>query len=137
MWLATKRLVEPIPAVDKFKIVWPEIEKQNEDIHLKRVQEANTNGDLTQETHLRLLDLVDDPASEVEAAINDAQQILVASGVTKEEAQMVANDLKAIAAEVQKNAQATQQKLSGVAAPAPASAAPASPASRPKLPRAR
>lgn len=43
------------------------------------------------------------PASEVNRAIADAQVILAASGVTKQDVQTIANDMKAIVAEFQKN----------------------------------
>lgn len=43
------------------------------------------------------------PASEVNQAIADAQVILAASGVTKQDVQTIANDMKAIVAEFQKN----------------------------------
>lgn len=43
------------------------------------------------------------PAAEVNQAIADAQVILAASGVTKQDAQTIANDMKAIVAEFQKN----------------------------------
>ena len=47
------------------------------------------------------------------AAIADAQAILLASGVTKDEVQLVVNDLKAIAAEAQKNLPSGGGKLKG------------------------
>ncbi|MFN0112200.1 MAG: hypothetical protein ACKVZH_25345 [Blastocatellia bacterium] len=43
------------------------------------------------------------PAAEVNQAIADAQAILAASGVDKQDAQLIVSDLKAIAAEAQKN----------------------------------
>ncbi|MBP6823413.1 MAG: hypothetical protein KA368_17825 [Acidobacteria bacterium] len=43
------------------------------------------------------------PASEVNQAVADAQVLLAASGVEKQDAQLIVNDLKAIAAEAQKN----------------------------------
>ena len=73
VWLAYKRLVEPVAAVESFKVVWPELEQQNEDIQLKKVQQASLDGLVTKETELRLLDLVDDPASEVEQAAAEAE----------------------------------------------------------------
>jgi hypothetical protein len=43
------------------------------------------------------------PASEVQAAIADAQAILKASGVDQQDVTTITNDLKAIAAELKKN----------------------------------
>ena len=47
------------------------------------------------------------PASEVQATVIDAQAILTASGVTKEDAVAIANDLKAIATELKNNVPAS------------------------------
>lgn len=73
VWLATKRLVEPVAAVERFKVLWPELEKQNGELELKKIQQASLDGLLTKETELRLLDLVDDPAAEVQAAQAEAE----------------------------------------------------------------
>jgi len=43
------------------------------------------------------------PSSELNRAISDARAILAASGVSKSDAQAIANDLRAIASEAQKN----------------------------------
>jgi CBS domain-containing protein len=73
IWLATKRLTEPVAPVEKFKLLWPELEKQNGELELKKIQQASLDGLLTKETELRLLDLVDDPAAEVDAAAQEAK----------------------------------------------------------------
>ena len=46
------------------------------------------------------------PQAEVEALVANAQSILVSSGVSKETATQIANDLKAIGAEAKANAPA-------------------------------
>jgi|GEM_PF-7049886 len=51
------------------------------------------------------------PASEVNQAINDAQAILQSSGVTQSDVQLVVNNLKAIATELQTNVQNTKDKV--------------------------
>ena len=53
------------------------------------------------------------PASEVNQAVADAQVILAASGVTKQDAQAIANDMKAIVAEFQKNHPSAGTNASG------------------------
>lgn len=73
VWLATKRLTTFVPAAERVQIVWPELERMDEKLQLDKIKEANLNGDLTQETHLRLLDLVDDPEGEIDAAKEEQQ----------------------------------------------------------------
>lgn len=96
IWLATKRLIEPVTQVDKFKVLWPELEKQNGELELKKIAQASLDGLVTKETELRLLDLVDDPAAEVKAAQEEAK--------TAEEAMSAAVD-----AEIQRMNQQDQQ----------------------------
>jgi len=50
---------------------------------------------------------------EVNQAITDLRSILAASGISKSDAQTIVNDLKAIAAEAQKNAQEAKGKAQG------------------------
>ena len=74
VWLAYKRLTQPVVGVDDFKLVWPELESKNEDIHLKKVQQASKDGLLTKETELRVLELVDNAAEEIEEAQQEADE---------------------------------------------------------------
>ena len=53
------------------------------------------------------------PASEVNQAVADAQVLLAASGVDKQDVQTIANDMKAIVAEFQKNHPSTGTNAGG------------------------
>lgn len=61
--------------------------------------------DLTQDVQ-QVMNSANIPKEEVEKALKDAQLILESSGVSKADAETIMTDLKAIAAEGQKNAQA-------------------------------
>jgi hypothetical protein len=71
-WLAVKRLTTALAAVD-VSIEWPALEGKDQAQHTAKVKLATDNGWVTDETGLRLLELVDDPAAEVEAAKAAAQ----------------------------------------------------------------
>lgn len=71
-WLAVKRLTTALAAVD-VSIEWPALEGKDQAQHTAKVKLATDNGWITDETGLRLLELVDDPAAEVEAAKAAAQ----------------------------------------------------------------
>ena len=66
----------------------------DEEIQLKKIEAANKNGDLTSETHLRLLDLVDDPEAEVTAAKeeNDTKDAVMQAAIDEEMAAMNTGD---------------------------------------------
>ena len=71
-WLAVQRLTGVVAQVD-VSIEWPALEGKDQAAHTAKVKLATDNGWITDETGLRLLDLVDDPAAEVEAAKQAAQ----------------------------------------------------------------
>ena len=71
-WLAVQRLTGVVAQVD-VAIEWPALEGKDQAQHTAKVKLASDNGWITDETGLRLLDLVDDPAAEVEAAKAAAQ----------------------------------------------------------------
>lgn len=73
VWLATKRLTEPMPVVERVKIEWPELQPGDETMQMNKANSANDRGVVTDETYLRLLDLVDDPEGEVKAAREENQ----------------------------------------------------------------
>lgn len=73
-WLAAKALVAPIGTVEEVEINWPELDKTDENLLLEKIKYAADTGKITAETALRLLDLVDDPASEIAAAQKEADE---------------------------------------------------------------
>lgn len=68
VWLAMKRLTTPLAALETVKIHWPSLESEDEALKLNKLNAAHDRGVIRDETYLRLLDIVDDPAAEVEAA---------------------------------------------------------------------
>jgi len=74
VWLAMRRRVEPgltIPDRDDVSIVWPSILDKDLGTMLAIVEVLQREGVITDETALRLLDVVRDPAAEAEAAANE------------------------------------------------------------------
>lgn len=76
VWYLTRQLVEPMPSVakDDIDVEWPDLTGEDAELKLKKVDFGTRNGLLTDETSLRLLDLVEDPAAEVEAAAKESEE---------------------------------------------------------------
>lgn len=71
-WLAVQRLTQVIGAAD-VDIEWPALMSKDESALMAKIKLARDQGLLTDETTLRLLELVNDPAAEVAAATDAAQ----------------------------------------------------------------
>lgn len=74
LWLQTAALVDPRLVVGNLKVTWPLLQEENRETLLKFIQLARQESLLTDETALRLMDLVDDPAKETEAAQEQADE---------------------------------------------------------------
>jgi hypothetical protein len=75
VWLAYKSLVDPaIRQQGKLTVEFPPVLAEDDEIMLKKIELANGNGWIQAETGLRLLDMVDDPAAEVEAGAKEAEE---------------------------------------------------------------
>lgn len=74
LWLMTKALTDPRLMVGPLALEWPPLVQEDKEIRLKQVETGRKESLLTDETALALLDLVDDPATEVEAARKQAQE---------------------------------------------------------------
>ncbi len=72
IWLQFKALTDPQIIVDNLKLRWPELQQKDDTIQLAQVTFAKQNNLLTDETALRLIDLVDDPEDEVKEAKAEA-----------------------------------------------------------------
>jgi hypothetical protein len=72
VWLAVQRLTGVVAAVE-ISIEWPALEGRDDQQLMAKIKLARDQGLLTDETTLRLLELVDDPAAEVAAAADAAQ----------------------------------------------------------------
>jgi len=83
LWLMTKALTDPKLLIGPLALEWPPLVQEDKEIRLKQVETGRKETLLTDETALALLDLVDDPATEVAAARKEAQE---------RQAQMMAND---------------------------------------------
>jgi hypothetical protein len=74
-WLAWRALVDPSLTVkNELSIEWDDIIPMDEKLTILKVRQAVLDGLLTDETELRILDLVDNPADEVENASMQAQE---------------------------------------------------------------
>jgi len=74
LWLMTKALTDPKIIVGRLALEWPPLVQEDKEIRLKYVELGRKESLLTDETALGLLDLVDDPAAETEAAQGEAKQ---------------------------------------------------------------
>lgn len=74
LWLMTKSLTDPKLLVGPLALEWPPLVQEDKEIRLKQVEAGRKEGLLTDETALALLDLVDDPATEVAAARKETQE---------------------------------------------------------------
>lgn len=68
VWLIAKSFIEPVPAYEEVEISWPELDKTDGTLLLEKIKYAHGSGLITAVSALRLLELVDDPESEVEDA---------------------------------------------------------------------
>ena len=74
LWLMTKALTDPQIVVGRLALEWPPLVQEDKEIRLKYVELGRKESLLSDETALGLLDLVDDPAAEAEAARAEAKQ---------------------------------------------------------------
>lgn len=74
LWLATKALTDPQIVVGRLALEWPPLIQEDKEIRLKQIEFGRKESLLRGETALQLLDLVDDPKTEVEAAEKEADQ---------------------------------------------------------------
>lgn len=74
VWLRTRQLTDPRILVGPVAIDWPELVEEDQAQQLARLSFAKQNNLITDETTLRELDLVDDPAKEVGQARDEAKQ---------------------------------------------------------------
>lgn len=74
LWLMTKALTDPQIVVGRLALEWPPLIQEDKEIRLKYIELGRKETLLTDETALGLMDLVDDPAGEVEAARGEADQ---------------------------------------------------------------
>lgn len=72
IWLQTRALTDPRLAVGRLTIEWPPLVQEDRELRLKYVELGRRESLLTDETTLGLLELVDDPAGEVEQAQSEA-----------------------------------------------------------------
>lgn len=73
IWLQWRALTDPRLVVDKLSADWPAAVEKDKELLLKLVQYARDAGLLKNETALRLLELVEDAAAEVEEGQVEAQ----------------------------------------------------------------
>lgn len=73
IWLQWRALTDPRLVVDKLSADWPAAVEKDKELLLKLVQYARDAGLLKNETALRLLELVEDAAAEVEEGQAEAQ----------------------------------------------------------------
>lgn len=74
VWLATAALVDPGIVVDALSATWPKLVDEDRKTTLEYIKEARAGGVLTDKTFLELLDLVDDPQAEAQAAHEEAEE---------------------------------------------------------------
>jgi RecB family endonuclease NucS len=74
IWLQVTALVDPRIVLDKLTITWPPLIEEDEDVQLRRIELARRESLLTDKTALELLNLVKDPAKEVEEAQAEAKE---------------------------------------------------------------
>jgi len=74
IWVAYRALVEPgLDADADIVLQWPGLTDENEELKLKKIEFARKEGLMTRKTALGNLDLVKDPAAEIEAADEEAE----------------------------------------------------------------
>lgn len=72
LWLLVRALVDPQLVIDELTAKWPRLIAKDGALQLQRIQYARDEGLLTARTTLKLLELVDDPQRETEAAEAEA-----------------------------------------------------------------
>lgn len=73
IWSRTVSAFEFLPDAGRIQVTWPDVAGADEKILLAKIDQADRIGAITRETALRLMDLVEDPATEVEAADAEAE----------------------------------------------------------------
>jgi hypothetical protein len=74
IWVAIMAIVDSQLVVDELTATWPPLINEDQEVRLKYVEFAVNNTLLTDKTALGLLDLVDDPEAEIEAAAAQAAE---------------------------------------------------------------
>jgi hypothetical protein len=74
VWLAVKRLTMPLPTETMLRVVYPPIMAEDETLRVTKIKMAADSGLIQRETQLALLDLVEDPAMEVDAAASESAE---------------------------------------------------------------
>lgn len=74
LWLMTRALTDPQIVVGRLALEWPPLIQEDKEIRLKQIEFGRKESLLRDETALQLLDLVDDPKTEVEEAGKEADQ---------------------------------------------------------------
>ena len=74
LWLRTVSAFEFLPEAGRIKIEWPDLVGEDENIVLRKIDQADKMTAITRETALRIMNLVDDPAAEVAAAEKEAEE---------------------------------------------------------------
>ncbi len=73
IWLMYRALIDPQVIVDAVSIEWDELGQEDEALKFQKVQYADQAGYLTPETSLGLMDLVEDPLTEISNATQGSQ----------------------------------------------------------------
>lgn len=87
LWLLTKALTDPQIVMGRLALEWPPLIQDDKEIRLKYIELGRKETLLTDETALGLMDLVDDPKTEVKAARGEAS--------ARQQAMMDTNDTMA------------------------------------------
>lgn len=74
IWLATAKLTDSKLVVDRLEVDWPELLEGDKEVLLKYIDFAKLNALIQDTTALDLLDLVDDPTTEVKKAQTEADK---------------------------------------------------------------
>lgn len=74
IWLRTKALTDPKIVVDSVSAQWAELSQTDEKLKFEKVQYAHTSHALTDARMLELLDIVENPDADVEAAREEADE---------------------------------------------------------------
>jgi hypothetical protein len=74
LWLEMRSLIDGQVVVGPIELEWPELMAEDEQLKLEKVKYADSQSLLTDETTLRLLDLVSNPEREAEAARKEADE---------------------------------------------------------------
>ncbi len=72
LWLQSKAITDPQIYVGRLSLTWPALVQEDKELRLKYVELGRQESLLTDETTLDLLELVDNPQAEAEAARGEA-----------------------------------------------------------------